>query len=1235
MTNAANVIKFNFWDFLEVNDKAKTIHLEKDFTIIIDVNVQSNSNDIILFHATNFLTIGLSSNKAFMKIKDQEPIYLQLSNTEFLKTDWYTLAVSHKNGCLTLFSDKDEDNVVTCQANFPSIDDEDLNVSIGKGLNGYISYLAVYNEALSQESVFYIDSNKPQMTENINLWLSGDSTKITDESLYHENYRISHSENCEVVNITYCYKVAYGGSLKPLNDINVNPGGEPVGAYSLSSKIYFVPTSYQIKFYIASNSDMENDSGMALYIEKDLADNEYYICSQRGQDLDSQNKLRAKLAKEFQHCWINVATVFNGVSLKIYLNGQLVAEDDASLPNTQYRKNGTLIIGDSIHTSSDIGNLNFLGYIQNLYVFNDALTDEEINNCIKSDVSDIQCAVGIYSFINETVANEISGNIVSSFSNIGFVVAENLSDLVDANTIKTEYSAIIRPHVSCKALTAEDIEKINEMWSSIKDNSTNVNIPIINQTINLPLKKLETAIQNLKVGDKLSYRVWSYEHEGKVHFACNCPFEGEKVIGSVDIGTYDDYTKWQIELALTIIIGAIGIIFSISCISTLSSNLTNYVAKNIITSLSFSKAIGLGLGINAADILTLICSIQQKGHLTQIIKMSFKVRFFTFLKIIAKLIALCLGWGWLVVLIEIGCLVVRIITVINQRPKREEELTVYVLKNTIFRFNPTEFSSSSAYIRKDALKEESIYEICGGVPMNTPILYFSKKLKKPVIKASFTASSTSKSVKKGPVKVQIITDSCILGDSNIATIEFVNGKQVPETVDLNFGLKFMPGQMGKETAKFSWLIDGKIVAITQHRIYLLADLPSQPIDIYNNNENNIIESYVRIFLDYLYDQDIQKQMPPFCSSWLLDVSTPETIIDDICKVIYNDDRLIYDGVEYYSIRERRYNEQSLPIGFKADLFSKDYNNEKIKKIFMDCVDFSSLFLYYQNLFYNELSEYQYLITLIYNAGSNDDFYSNGMPLKTIIPKGWPDIFQENKHFGFHSVVLKIPLNRDYFEYTDKVFDISLEYVYEINQVWYVRKPRNQPFSLTGNNKDYHPNEIGDVNDSYRECVFYAFYNNENRTGEIYFTNAFTQVLSNDQNRPAFPIDPHPLTKSRLSELKKYTHTVELNGLSHKYRQHLYGKNFKDIYSSENNEQLSIALECFNDIETCAKKYEDKICSISFYEKVIVDGFEKATKTVNPYLTTFVLQKNTQLITIAIETALLSQIDHIIKHFATL
>lgn len=1242
-STASNVIKFDNNALLEITDSKKYIDFSKDFTIAFLVNFNSINCDIKIFKMVDF-EIWISEKKITLHfLRTSKSITRELPVEKLQEKDWYSIAITCSNST-GLTSWKRLWNIIFDGSQDDPVEEEELyhltttttTMTIGENLSGYISYFAIYNRCVKPKTLLGLGYNKPDMTDEIlRLWVSGDTGKITNDSKCNYIYDIALKGECEVVNITNCHEIAYGGSIHPVNDITVNPGGDPVGPYTLSSKIYFFPVG-QVKYYIASNSDINNDSGMSLYLEQDPNTKQYKIFSQRGQDLDSDDKLSAPFSDKYLNCWVDVATVFDGTTLKIYINGNEVACDTTCLPNTQYRKKGSLIIGDSIHDPTDNGIKNFSGYIQNLYVFNKALNEEEINSCITGNVLNIDGATGLYDLTVKNAVNVTTGNIATCFNNSAFVVAENTYPIEDYTTYEDKYKnyKVIRPTQPCPTLTDKDVEKIKEIWQKKKNDSNKVYVPMINKFIEFPRQKSEDFIKNIKAGDKLRNQVWNYTENGKVYFACNCPYEGEKIIGVVDVDKYDDETIWRAKVGITVVAGIIDVVFCIGLASQVNEALIKFTAEKIITLVAFKKIIALGSMVSAGDfivdILAFVGSVFNAGILKQMLKTFFKVTFFTLVKLIAKLTALCLGWGWVPFTIELTALAYNVILLFEEKYKdKEEESRVdYVLDNVIFRHSPTKFQNSSAYIKESPNAFEQPYAICGGISTGEPILYYSNKLKEPEIKVSLTASSFNKNV-PNEAEIEIQIDSCILSNAPSVKVKFVNGKQVPEYAVLKPTIKFAPGQMGRETAIFKWVANGKLIDTTSHEIYLLDNLPSEPWEIYRNSEKNVPVYFLDTFFDYVYSHTNSEQPNEFSREELINL-TPSEKGKAITNMIYYSSRIQYDGFTHCT--ESRGGIYYYIYSFNYENYISNSRDATKKDTFinMNCLDCAALTCSYFKLggFNDTL-----LACILPNEST---FWTN--KIKLIGCHEW--VYQE---YTYHAVCS--------YTYKDKRLNDTLIWdsclAYDASNTAYNedKKQANAtiPFQTIFSKFEsnlwnpsagivYNPDPPPFTPSSYREYLCWP--NIKDNTDQRGYVKLNLNNILELQENGDLPIYNGIDNTKHYSMLKKYAATIITEALVHKRREKIVGRNFKDIYESPSGEQLEVSFEYLGTDEEAETYYNNKVLLIPFYEKTEVSGFQNATITETSYCKTYILQKNSYVVTVAYNTALAEQGENIIKNLAT-
>lgn len=331
-----------------------------------------------------------------------QSLFVQRTNQTFClstpnilgQNTWYHIAVTYsENGTLTIYLNGiRQAEMITFD---PGISDQGQPFAIGQGFSGKIQEARFWNCWRSESDIF---QNQYSVEASANLLADFDFSQdpMQDLSGNHHTVTLQADDNGYAYTDVVCPAMALSGGsyAEPVMETEINPG---TGAdpYSVQAWVYQItPDGVQTVF---ANGNWSEPTGMALYIDNGV------LKAMHGNNtiLTGQSVLEANE-------WHNVAVVFNGSVLQLYLNGQLEASMTA--PQLPPRPQGSPIIGAAHDSQEPTTDYYFQGYIQTVLIWSIALSAADINQWMNNDPLGEQNIVGYYNFTTSPAENLYTSN---------------------------------------------------------------------------------------------------------------------------------------------------------------------------------------------------------------------------------------------------------------------------------------------------------------------------------------------------------------------------------------------------------------------------------------------------------------------------------------------------------------------------------------------------------------------------------------------------------------------------------------------------------------------------------------------------------------------------------------------------------------------------------------------------------------------------------------------------------
>ncbi|WP_339746385.1 LamG domain-containing protein [uncultured Maricaulis sp.] len=793
-----------------------------------------------IFCKDGVFDFGLTGQALHVAIDGYPAVYSDISKNALSEDEWRYVCVTYSGGQVRLFIDG-EFNVF--QAISGTGQTSANPFQIGHTLQGAARCVRVYNTPLTPDQVMANMYGEPDPA-TIAAWFDFTQSPPLDKGPH--GYPISLKDGATMAAKTPA--VSFGGTAyaQPIRDERVNPGGLQVDPYTIQAWVYLNPGELGTQA-IFVNSDLETDSGMALYLAPADNGSGYEVKSQRGSNQNAVDTL-ASTQTVRAGAWANVATTYDGTSLTIYVNGVAVGSGAfGPIPTMQIDSN--LLIGAALSHGRPSASTSLQGYISRVDVWSRALSAAEITQYM-SALPDLAAAnlAAIYEFMSPPARNMISGHPIGLAD--GAYLDAEVTKLAHGATAKDADAGIDIPEF--EQLPADTLAKLRasiDFSALFKSHPDMLKTAKARELAELKAQLSGDALESAraKIGT-----AWD-EAESRMRDApLDLPFlvtrhvvnnehvmlwhkgDTSRVIFRAPKAEFDDCTLWRAQLVFIIVGGVIDVMFGVR--ANLTDNALRYIVGKVLLNPRIASILALGTLMTAGQIFTMGGILYQSGMLKELARLVLNVGFWALLRMLVKLVLkFLLPWAAAADFIAslVATAAIFIATYLS-KPSTCDSLPQVDIAGIMFNHSPANTATCALNIRKNYTQQVDVPEWVRKEtsPAQAPAAYALKAIagNTVTIKARFVIGD------KTATQMQIqATGGGLLGAIDPVTINFKNSVSDPEwvTLPLNHQTLASAGVARTDTA---WVWQYRPVSggawttmqTTHHRIYTVLDVPTAP-----------------------------------------------------------------------------------------------------------------------------------------------------------------------------------------------------------------------------------------------------------------------------------------------------------------------------------------------------------------------------------------------------------------------
>lgn len=788
------------------------------FSVDAWVNLDGMPTNAKLLTKQDVFSLGLNGDKVLLEISGYPSIETDPEQSSIDYANWHYISITFDGSMVRLYID----GKFNFGQSISGTGKSNANpFQIASGMQGYVSSLRVYNQALDDDTVMVnmFEKSVHHLVANF------DFTQAPPVDSGPSHLPLTLKGDAEIVNAVPSLALVGPAYAFPIEDTHVNPGGYQVDPYTVQAWVYIESIDNPIQVVFA-NADFDKDTGMALYLQYDSNLDGFLVISQRGENITANRLVSNKfvLMKE----WHNIATVFTGTDLSIYIDGELDTTAPFG-PSPFTNQLGKCLIGTGQSYGTPSEGTSLQGYISSVYVWSRALSKEDINQYINT-TPEVQGdgISAIYEFSTSPIWNLVDQHPVGLAG--GASISKQLSP-ASAGFIQEEVTA---PFQELDSLTMEKLLRSVDLKTFAKDYkeellaAMSMDLDSIDNThLERHRAEWEKTIASYRLG-KSSFRITMHTVEKERILLCHSARLGTYVAYRGNILDYDECTFWKINLVFTLVSGVIDAILGLRCYLT---GRAQELIRSILTNARLTNI--LAMEITASIVWSFITTLFALGLLKSLVKSMIVVGFFTLLRVILRLVLIITGYGSATIIISLVVTAAQLIYLLSQRPTSCDPLPSIDLLGIKFNYVPTDASVGALPIRRNWKDEVKIPEWQKGDTnaVDSPAAYAISKVsnKKITIQAKFVISTNKATT------VQITAEGGgILGQIGPVTTTITNGYSNPQYVSFELPRhKLGEGGVQYQDIKWTWYYrigTGPRIKMTEssHRIYALLDTPTLP-----------------------------------------------------------------------------------------------------------------------------------------------------------------------------------------------------------------------------------------------------------------------------------------------------------------------------------------------------------------------------------------------------------------------
>jgi Concanavalin A-like lectin/glucanases superfamily len=811
------------------------------FSIDFWIKLDGLASNAALFSKKGVISVGSDGDTVVFAIHGYPSVYSDPKKQPLDDKLWHYVCVTYAGGSVRIYIDGEFNCLQGISGSCLTNSNPCL---IGSSVEGYVKSVRIYNKALGADDVLNYMYGTPAMADIV-----ADFDFTVNPPVDHGPGKHPIELKESAIMITQYPALALGGTAyaKPLRDEDVNPGGSQVDPYTVQTEVYISSSTVERQALFV-NSDLERETGMALFLVYDESASAFRVESQRGSGSTSADSLVSTGFVQ-KNAWTNVATTFDGVKLVIYINGELDSSQDAApIPLMQDESN--LLIGAALRHGLPSGAYSLQGFVQRVDVWSKALTDAEVAQYRDSRPDLLSDNLeSAYDFTERPARDRVDG-----FS-VGLADGARMTylNLPAKSSTPEDILAVVQQALSDQERIEQlDSATLKELRSSISfGDFIEKNTSFFDKGLDADLAYGARHFEQEQFGDykeKLTAAWRDVRHKaehsplelrmnvtrhliGNEHVLVLHTPQESRVVFRADKDSIDPCTLWKVQLVFVIIGGILDALFGIS--SSLVTKATTFIVNRVLTVPGIMAALAVGSAMSASSIFGIGKAMYKHGLLVALIKLIIDVGIWTVFRICAKAVLTFLGVGAADIIASLVATALIFAKTYLERPATCDPLPKVDIAAIKFNHDPTSRAVDAINIRKNSTEEVDAPEWISGraKPEESPAAYSMKECTGKVVTVEVKFTINTKDDTQATIQA---IDGGILGKIDPVMVLFKNGVSDPEFVSIPLNHHGIgAGGVLKEDIQWKWQYQEpggswSDMGTTPHRIYAVLDNPKSP-----------------------------------------------------------------------------------------------------------------------------------------------------------------------------------------------------------------------------------------------------------------------------------------------------------------------------------------------------------------------------------------------------------------------
>ncbi|GEO82781.1 LamG domain-containing protein [Pararhodospirillum oryzae] len=704
-------------------------------------------------------------------------------------------------------------------------------VVIGRALQGFVRQVRVYNTVLEAEAVQRaMFGPPPEGTVLVDL----DFTVNPPIDRGAAAHAITLENNARLIQVTPAVSLRAGGFVRPMGEPLPNPGGARIDPYTVQAWV-FVTAAPDEPHAIFVNSDPDLQTGMGLCVQEEPGTDRVKVLSRRGSGGEDWQRLLSTASLPMKR-WINVATTFDGTTLRVYLNGVLdSAKACPPLPLSQPR--GELLIGAGSVSADALAPRTFQGFVREVDVWKRALSADQIQAAMAaSPEPDAEGLAAAYVFVHGFVGDFFQGAPVALAE--GALLSGQVSPAPVtppmpprlAREDSVPLDAGLEAGLMASLRAGLDFSDLERTHGAILDDSMARDIAMFTDPDDRALvenawRKARRTLAEDPAG--LGLLITRHEINEERLLVAHGPTEST-VVFRASIHAIDDCTLWRINVLLILVVGFIDAVTGLGARSTPKA--VTLLGEAVKES-SVAGAMGaMGTGLTAAGVIHVGAALYKTGYLRRLLVALLEVGVWMIVRLVVQIVACLSGVASARLVATLAATVAALVVAWLARPEKCKPLPSVTLTSLAFDFNPAGIPSNALPIRENFATPLPVPEWIPGriQPTEAPCAYALSVVsdRTPWIRATVTLSRATPRT----VKIRAVGGG-LLGSIDPTPLIFAGTTAVVYLPLTHHTLA--AGGVRRQDVEWTWYyqIDTEMwveCATTRHRVYVTLDLPTQP-----------------------------------------------------------------------------------------------------------------------------------------------------------------------------------------------------------------------------------------------------------------------------------------------------------------------------------------------------------------------------------------------------------------------